>query len=501
MRTGEHVWVSNTFARTYIVEGPGGLVMIDSITNGEIHDALADFVRDGIDLSRLRALLLTHMHHDHSGGAAYVRATFGVPVVMHWLDAEPLAHHDALMTAASRKWTDTYDHVPACTVDHVVDHGDTLEVAGLTIGVVHLPGHTRGGVGYIIDGDLFSGDTMFAHGGVGWPDVQWGSNLTDFVASIKRIADLKPARILGGHGEVGAWSPAVTDAALRYLQMYLDTGLNLTSTFRAPFRADDAPRATIRPDGPREDPDVPTDVTGAAYIPLRTGPRGSGALRGMVRPLGELHGLILHGDRDVPITRPLAATMNLEHYCEEGRHGKFVPADRRCTERRRASGPDRDSLRAAPRVGGEVVGRVRVEPGAARRSARVHRHRLHVRVRARLPAVRGVHRELFLGRAHPVYRGGRRVLQTGDQTRRATVLPARRGRPPAGDGRPMGLPDRIVVPPRPIPRGERTTRRSPFIATTRRDGRSCRWWTGASARRSASTPSRTRRISRSSAAT
>jgi hypothetical protein len=53
----------------------------------------------------------------------------------------------------------------------------------------------------------------------------------------------------------------------------------------------------------------------------------SGELVGAIRPLGHHHGLIFVGRGGVPITRPGACTMNLEHYCETGRCGVFTPRD------------------------------------------------------------------------------------------------------------------------------------------------------------------------------
>ena len=44
------------------------------------------------------------------------------------------------------------------------NEGDELELAGLKVKVLHTPGHTPGSVCYEIEGELFTGDTLFEYG-------------------------------------------------------------------------------------------------------------------------------------------------------------------------------------------------------------------------------------------------------------------------------------------------------------------------------------------------
>jgi|GEM_PF-363716 len=325
MRVSDHIYMSSTFGRTYVIEGDDALVMIDTFTSLGVREALREFAeKDRLDLARLRALLLTHMHYDHAAGAAYVRSTYGVPVICHPLEADAIARGDHLMTGEMR-WLNTYEHVPVCPIDYLAEDGDTIAVGSLEITVAHVPGHTRGGVGYLWEGHLFLGDTMFPNGGIGWSDVHWGSNLPDHIESIRRIAELKPKRLYGGHGDPADYAKDVTDAALAHIQKLWDVGLASKGSQCAPRRADDAARRRITVSGLPAEPEMPV---GKPSRDLRSLPQyevGSGNLRGTIRPIGELHGLILCGEGDVPITLPRAATMNLEHYCEIGRCGRFTP--------------------------------------------------------------------------------------------------------------------------------------------------------------------------------
>jgi hydroxyacylglutathione hydrolase len=327
MKIHDNIYMGSASGRVYIIDDGDALVMIDCFIVGAIKDVLREFAEDdGLDLGRLQALLLTHMHYDHAAGAAYVRATHSVPVVCHALDAEALVVSDRLATADRMRWTNTDQFTPTVPIDHLVDDGDVLEIGSSKIEVVHLPGHTRGGVGYLWNGHFFTGDTMMPGGGIGWSDVHWGSNLADHETSIRRIAEVAPDRIYGGHGDPGAYTPGQTDVAHANVARLNQAGLAPRVSERAPRRgaSDEQSAVTIVVSGVPEAPDMPVSQ------PSDLGDRplfevASGKLHGMIRPIGPLHGLILNGEGNLPITRPMQATMNLEHYCETGRCGPFVP--------------------------------------------------------------------------------------------------------------------------------------------------------------------------------
>ena len=132
---------------------------------------------------KLSAILLTHGHFDHVGAVKILAADTDCDVYIH----ENELSLPATLTAGPLYCTHTYDE------------GDTLEIAGLTIKVLHTPGHTPGCVCLMIEDNLFSGDTLFRDS-CGRTDLP-GGNPTEIFKSLRRLAALPgDYRVLPGHG-------------------------------------------------------------------------------------------------------------------------------------------------------------------------------------------------------------------------------------------------------------------------------------------------------------
>ena len=76
-------------------------------------------------------------------------------------------------------------NVTAPEATDTVKEGDEPELAGLKVKVLHTPGHTPGSVCYEIEGELFTGDTVFEHGW-GRTDLP-GGNEGQMMASLRRL--------------------------------------------------------------------------------------------------------------------------------------------------------------------------------------------------------------------------------------------------------------------------------------------------------------------------
>ena len=91
----------------------------------------------------LAQIWLTHWHPDHVGGVAEIKRSMGSQVTGPKAEAAKIEG-----------------------LDHLVDEGDVIRLAGHTASVMRVPGHTQGHVAFHFkdDGVLFTGDTLFAMG-------------------------------------------------------------------------------------------------------------------------------------------------------------------------------------------------------------------------------------------------------------------------------------------------------------------------------------------------
>ena len=136
-------------------------------------------IRRAAEGRKIEAILLTHGHFDHIGGVAGLMEE-GTRLMIHAADRAMLS--DPALNAG-RILLGRQITAPDAT-DPVRD-GEELRLAGLTIQVIHTPGHTPGSVCYRIGEDLFTGDTMFRHGW-GRTDLPGGSQHEMF-ASLRRL--------------------------------------------------------------------------------------------------------------------------------------------------------------------------------------------------------------------------------------------------------------------------------------------------------------------------
>lgn len=147
-------------------------------TGLDVADLLAFFESHQLNPT---AVVLTHGHADHIAGLPALRSEYpALKVYIHTLDANLMADPHANLAALAG--------IPfqAGEADVLLEDGDIVREAGLTLKVLHTPGHTPGGICLYAEseGIVFAGDTLFAEG-IGRTDFPGGDG-RQLIESIRR---------------------------------------------------------------------------------------------------------------------------------------------------------------------------------------------------------------------------------------------------------------------------------------------------------------------------
>jgi hydroxyacylglutathione hydrolase len=145
-------WLSNTYL---VAAGPNSdAFLVDA--GGPLGPL---FEAADVQSLKVTHILLTHHHHDHVAelGAALER----------WPNATVLSHPE--------------ERVPGTTGD--LNPGDEVEIGQLTVKALHTPGHTAGMLALLVEGEVFTGDTLFK-GSVGGVRAPGSTSFADLKASV-----------------------------------------------------------------------------------------------------------------------------------------------------------------------------------------------------------------------------------------------------------------------------------------------------------------------------
>ena len=144
--------------------------------------------------TKVKYILITHGHFDHIMGLISLKKTLNAPAV--------ICKDDVVISDNVNEFTRLFgvpDITPP-TYDKFVKDGDILEVGEMKVKVIQTAGHTEGGVCYLIDDSLFSGDTLFKQS-VGRTDL-FGGSFEKIRHSVKDILFKldENTKVFPGHG-------------------------------------------------------------------------------------------------------------------------------------------------------------------------------------------------------------------------------------------------------------------------------------------------------------
>lgn len=166
--------------------GAGALIIIDPAA-----DARA--IAQEIGSDPVGAVVLTHGHFDHLEAARDLVPVTGAPLLVHAADAASIRSAEG--TGGRLFGFDAF----APAADRLLEEGDQVVAGGVSLTVLHTPGHTPGSICLLCPGHLFSGDTLFA-GSIGRTDFA-GGDMRSMRRSIVLLSALDDdVRVHPGHG-------------------------------------------------------------------------------------------------------------------------------------------------------------------------------------------------------------------------------------------------------------------------------------------------------------
>ena len=186
-------------------------------------DRLTGALRTVAPGGTLATITGTHLHPDHVGLAARLRAASGASIAMHDVERSTLESHDGREANPEDSWsrlegwgvpeerrrelTLHLDRSPAdltLAVDHGLTDGDVLPIPGFTLTVMATPGHTAGHICLRDDdrGLLLTGDHVLPNvvAGLGLGGATTSNALADYLVSIDRVSRFPDHEALPGHG-------------------------------------------------------------------------------------------------------------------------------------------------------------------------------------------------------------------------------------------------------------------------------------------------------------
>lgn len=159
----------------------------------------ADYIERIIADNQLipRQIIATHGHFDHIMAVLELKLAYNIPFKINFQDKFLVKN----MSFSARHFIGI-EPGPPPPVEGTLSENNIIKIGSIRLTVLETPGHTPGSICLYNKEDkiLFTGDTLFAEGGIGRTDFKY-SNHSDLLSSLKKIFRL-PAntRILPGHG-------------------------------------------------------------------------------------------------------------------------------------------------------------------------------------------------------------------------------------------------------------------------------------------------------------
>lgn len=182
-------------------------VLLDAGVGRETRAIVDNLVADGIELARVRRLLLTHGHLDHSGGARYLRdelklQTWASPETARALEAGDEQAISLDKAKAAGGYPADFNLRP-CPVDHSLSDGQKASIGDAELEIIATPGHSHDLLSFQFrtsqSSVLFTSDTLFLGGRILLSAI-YDCSVSDYLNSLRKLEHLEFDGLFPGHG-------------------------------------------------------------------------------------------------------------------------------------------------------------------------------------------------------------------------------------------------------------------------------------------------------------
>lgn len=213
-------------AHAYLLKGSRRTALIDTGLPDTTDHMTAVLAEAGVRVEDIDLVILTHEHVDHAGGASLFTNSSLIAAHPQAANKLRLADEFSLMSRAFSQRAEPFE------VDVLVDDGSAFELGGMSLRVMHTPGHCSGSICLLEPTRrmLFSGDTIMARGVVG--GVLNSGNTSDYITSLERLRTLRLDMLLPGHGNLSTTPDEDIDLGGARLRGLLEDSHTLFSALR-----------------------------------------------------------------------------------------------------------------------------------------------------------------------------------------------------------------------------------------------------------------------------
>ena len=185
-----------------VVQDGKGLLIDAGLDKDAARRALRTAGEAGVTLE---AVVITHAHADHFGGAYFLQRRLEVPLYAPALEGammeNPIIEPLYLFGGAApiEELCHKFTLAKPCRVDRVMEPGP-LEIGPFSVEVVPLPGHAPNQVGVAVEDVLFCADALFPEEALQKHKIPFCADLDDGLATLERLPNLPYDRFAPGHG-------------------------------------------------------------------------------------------------------------------------------------------------------------------------------------------------------------------------------------------------------------------------------------------------------------